>query len=83
MPNSRMKHRRVVHKSAAGIHKAIPEAVDLVDNPPPGLTSNTVARLPLRLRSGLRLTWMTHICLLLPCNVAGSNGPPKHLTRGR
>ncbi len=45
MPNSRMKHRRVVHKSAAGFHKAIPEAVDLVDNPPPGLTSNTVARL--------------------------------------
>jgi hypothetical protein len=43
MPN-RMKHRRVVHKSTAGIPNAIPEAVDLVGNPPPGLTENTVAR---------------------------------------
>jgi hypothetical protein len=44
MPNSSMKHGRVVHKSTAGIFKVIPEAVDLVDNPPQGLTSNTVAR---------------------------------------
>ena len=41
MPNARMKHRRVVHKSTAGIPKPIPEAVDLVENPPPGLTTNT------------------------------------------
>jgi hypothetical protein len=44
MPNSSMKYGRVVHKSTAGIFKVIPEAVDLVDNPPQGLTSNTVAR---------------------------------------
>jgi hypothetical protein len=43
MPSSRMKQRRVVHKSTAGILKPNPEAVDLVGNP---LTSNTVA--PLR-----------------------------------
>jgi len=43
MPDRRMKHRRVVHKSTAGILKSIPEAVDLVGNPPPGLTENTVA----------------------------------------
>jgi len=36
MPNPRMKQRRVVHKSTAGILKPIPEAVDLVGNPPPG-----------------------------------------------
>ena len=45
MPN-RMKHRRVVHKSTAGIFKPIPEAVDPVDNPPQGLTNNTVALPP-------------------------------------
>jgi hypothetical protein len=45
MPNPRLKHRRVVHKSTAGILKPIPEAVDLVVNPPPGLTTNTVALL--------------------------------------
>ena len=45
MPNPRMKHRRVVHKSTAGILKPIPEAVDLVGNPPPGLTTKTVAPL--------------------------------------
>ena len=45
MPNARMKHRRVVHKSTAGILKPLPEAVDLVGNPPPGLTTNTVAPL--------------------------------------
>src|SRR5215472_1212423 len=45
MPNPRMKQRRVVHKSTAGILKTIPEAVDLVGNPPPGLTNNTVASL--------------------------------------
>jgi len=46
MPNPRMKHRRVVHKSTAGILRSIPEAVGLVGNPPPGLTNHTVA-LPL------------------------------------
>ena len=45
MPSARMKHRRVVHKSTAGILKSIPEAVGLVGNPPPGLTNNTVAGL--------------------------------------
>src|SRR5260370_36082760 len=45
MPNPRMKHRRVVHRSTAGILKPIPEAVDPVGNPPPGLTTNTVAPL--------------------------------------
>jgi hypothetical protein len=43
MPNPRMKQRRVVHKSTAGILTTIPEAVDLVGNSPPGLTNNTVA----------------------------------------
>jgi hypothetical protein len=43
MPNARMKHRRVVHKSTAGILKSIPEAVGLVGNPSQGLTNNTVA----------------------------------------
>jgi hypothetical protein len=41
MPSSRMKQRRVVHKSTAGILTTIPEAVDLVGNSPPGLTNNT------------------------------------------
>ena len=48
MPNPRMKQRRVVHKSTAGILKPIPEAVDLVGNPPPGLTTKTVAPLQQR-----------------------------------
>jgi hypothetical protein len=48
MPNPRMKDRRVVHKSTAGILTPIPEAVDLVGNPPPGLTTNTVALLQQR-----------------------------------
>jgi hypothetical protein len=43
MRAARMKHRRVVHKSTAGIAKSIPEAVGLVGNPPPGLINNTVA----------------------------------------
>ena len=43
MRNPRMKHRRIVHKSTAGILNSIPEAVDPVANPPPGLTENTVA----------------------------------------
>jgi hypothetical protein len=47
MSNPGLKHRRVVHKSTAGILKSIPEAVGPVGNPPPGLTNNTVA-LPLR-----------------------------------
>ena len=45
MPNPRMKQRRVVHKSTAGILKPIPEAVDLVGNPPLRLTTKTVALL--------------------------------------
>ena len=44
MPNPRMKHRRVVHKSTTGILEPIPEAVDPVGNPP-RLTTNTVAPL--------------------------------------
>jgi hypothetical protein len=48
MPNPRMKQRRVVHKSTAEILKPIPEAVDLVGNPPPGLTTKTVALLQQR-----------------------------------
>jgi hypothetical protein len=48
MPNPRMKQRRVVHKSTAGILKPIPEAVDLVGNPPPALTTKTVALLQQR-----------------------------------
>jgi hypothetical protein len=48
MPNPRMKDRRVVHKSTAGILTPIPEAVDLVGNPPPGLTTKTVALLQQR-----------------------------------
>jgi hypothetical protein len=43
MPADRMKQRRVVHKSTAGIFNAIPEAVDLVGNSPPRLIDNTVA----------------------------------------
>ena len=54
MPNPRMKQRRVVHKSTAGILKPIPEAVDLVGNPPPGLTTNTVALLHQRGTSNRR-----------------------------
>jgi hypothetical protein len=46
MPRARLKRRRVVHKSTAGISKAIPGAVDLVDNSPSRLTSNTVAQPP-------------------------------------
>ncbi|SRR5216683_4392389 len=34
-----------------------------------------IPRLPLRLRSGLRLTGMTEICGPFSCKVAGSNGP--------
>jgi len=43
MPEPRLKHRPVVHKSTAGIVNLIPEAVDPVGNPPPGLTEDTVA----------------------------------------
>jgi hypothetical protein len=43
MPNRRVRHRRVVPKSTAEILNSISEAVDLVGNPPPGLTPNTVA----------------------------------------
>ena len=54
MPNPRMKHRRVVHRSTAGILKPIPEAVDPVGNPPPGLTTNTVALLQQRVSANRR-----------------------------
>jgi len=55
MPNPRMKDRRVVHKSTAGILTPIPEAVDLVGNPPPGLTTNTVAPLQQRVSANRRI----------------------------
>ena len=45
MPSRRLTHRRVVHKSTAGMLHSIPEAVGLVGNPPPDLTQNTVAGL--------------------------------------
>jgi hypothetical protein len=48
MPDARMKHSWVVHKSTAGSLKPIPEAVDLVGNPRTGLTSNTVPLLQQR-----------------------------------
>ena len=51
MSNPGLKHRRVVHKSTAGILKSIPEAVGPVGNPPPGLTNNTVLSAG-RLRGG-------------------------------
>ena len=54
MPSSRMKQRRVVHKSTAGILTTIPEAVDLVGNSPPGLTNNTVAPLQQRVTANRR-----------------------------
>jgi hypothetical protein len=54
MPNPRMKQRRVVHKSTAGILKPIPEAVDLVGNPPPRLTTKTVALLHQRVSANRR-----------------------------
>jgi len=54
MSNLRMKQGRVVHKSTAGILKPIPEAVDLVGNPPPGLTTNTVALLQQRVSANRR-----------------------------
>jgi hypothetical protein len=59
-----MKHRRVVHKSTAGILKPVPEAVGLVGNPPPGLTNNTVA-LPVRERPfGGHANAIVHRCSL-------------------
>ena len=58
MPNPRMKQRRVVHKSTAGILKPIPEAVDLVGNPPPRLTTKTVAPLQQRGSANPRSAFM-------------------------
>ena len=58
MPNPRMKQRRVVHKSTAGILTTIPEAVDLVGNSPPGLTNNTVALLQQRVTANHRSAFM-------------------------
>jgi hypothetical protein len=60
MPNPRMKQRRVVHKSTAGILKPIPEAVDLVGNPPPGLTTKTVALLYQRGTANRQRSHLTH-----------------------
>ena len=57
-PTPRMKQRRVVHKSTAGILKPIPEAVDLVGNPPPGLTTNTVALLQQRVSANRRSAFL-------------------------
>src|SRR5580704_995960 len=54
MPNPRMKQRLVVHKSTAGILKPIPEAVDLVGNPPLRLTTKTVALLHQRVGANRR-----------------------------
>jgi hypothetical protein len=54
MPNPRVKHTWVVHKSTAGILKSIPEAVDPVGNPPPALTTNTVAPLQQRVSANRR-----------------------------
>ena len=59
MPNPRMKQRRVVHKSTAGILTTIPEAVDLVGNSPPGLTNNTVAPLYQRVTANRRRSHLT------------------------
>ena len=70
MPNPRMKQRRVVHKSTAGILKPIPEAVDLVGNPPPRLTTKTVA--PLQQRGaafGEQLTAGRTALALAPPNI--------------
>jgi hypothetical protein len=63
MPNPRMKHTWVVHKSTAGILKPIPEAVDPVGNPPPALTTNTVAPLQQRVTGNRRsrlASWSCH-----------------------
>jgi len=61
MPNPRMKQRRVVHKSTAGILKPIPEAVDLVGNPPPGFTTKTVALLLQRGTALVHQVWAADI----------------------
>jgi len=45
MPNSRLSHRRVAHKSTGGILPEIPAPVDPVGNAPVRLTPNTVALL--------------------------------------
>lgn len=73
MPNPRMKQRRVVHKSTAGILKPIPEAVDVVGNPRPGLTTNTVAPLYQRVtanrqRSHLHTTMFAVATNLFQCD---------------
>ena len=69
MPNPRMKQRRVVHKSTAGILKPIPEAVDLVGNPPPGLTTKTVAPLYRRVTANRRRSHLTRQCLPVATNL--------------
>ena len=61
MPNPRMKQRRVVHKSTAGILKPIPEAVDLVGNPPARLTTKTVALLRQRVSANRRSRSRFHL----------------------
>ena len=72
MPNPRVKHRPVVQKSTAGILKPIPEAVDPVGNPPPGLTSNTVASLRQRGTANRRSAFMP-----------GARTPANHSLYGR
>jgi hypothetical protein len=67
MPNPRMKQRRVVHKSTAGILKPIPEAVDLVGNPPPGSAPATSqCEPPVRLHARLRAR------IARPCDTGGT-----------
>jgi hypothetical protein len=85
MPNPRMKQRRVVHKSTAGILKPIPEAVDLVGNPPPALTTKTVAPLQQRGTANRRsrLNHITGISLAFHHtedgqSSAGREDPPAH-----
>ncbi len=76
MPNPRMKHRRVVHRSTAGILKPIPEAVDPVGNPPPGLTTNTVAPLCRGTRSH---TFERTMSWSGPGPHGGALGPPDYI----
>ena len=78
MPNPRMKQRRVVHKSTAGILKPIPEAVDLVGNPPPRLTTKTVALLQQRGTANRRShLYISKACGAreLQCNVSRLSSP--------
>jgi hypothetical protein len=50
---TKLKSRRVVHKSTGGVLPRTPQPVDPVGNPPPPSPLNTVAHLP---AAGMR-TW--------------------------